>query len=185
MKRRRLLKQLIALVIISIAIWVGYEVYQAGLDEVQPTGPMSEVMGAGAGRGFRNISTPSWSFDYDKVIASPDNTVMDLYGVHNGVFYKDGKPNMRLRAKHIIANVSTHNFIVEGPLHIETIGGTRKRTLDTTAAVWDDGEKLLTLSKPTTVTTSGGDVPLVAGKITIDMRTGDVHIERISGHVSF
>ncbi|HTV74287.1 MAG TPA: hypothetical protein VME66_11340 [Candidatus Acidoferrales bacterium] len=178
------MKRILTLAIIALTIWVGYEVYAAGNDEVGPPGSVPNVLRSGEASGF-HIATKSWSFDYDSVIASADNSVMDMTGIHDGIFYKAGKPYLRLRAQHVTVNMTTKSFVATGPLHIETIGQPRKRTLDTTAATWDDSQKLLTLANKTTVATAGDDQPLVAGKITINVRTGDVHIDQISGHVAF
>jgi hypothetical protein len=177
-------KALITLAIIALTIWVGYEVYEAGGTDVPPPGNVPQIISKGQITAF-HIATKSWSFDYDKVVANGDESVMDLTGVHNGLFFKNGKPYLRLSARHVTVNMLTKNFVATGPLHIETIDQPRKRTLDTTSALWDDGEKLLTLANKTTVTTAGGDQPLVAGKIIINVRTGDVHIDEISGHVAF
>jgi hypothetical protein len=163
---------------------VGYEVYEAGAGDVPPPGNNApQIISKGQVTGF--IKTKSWTFDYDKVVANGDESVMDLSGIHNGVFYKNGKPYLRLRAQHVTVYMLTKNFIARGPFHIETVDQAHKRALDTTAATWDDGAKILTLANKTTVTTQGEDTPLVAGKITIDVSTGNVHIEQISGHVAF
>jgi hypothetical protein len=167
-----------------LTIWVGYEVYEAGGSDVPPPGNNApQIISKGQVTGF--IKTKSWTFDYDKVVANGDESIMDLSGIHNGVFFRKGKPYLRLRAQHVTVYMLTKNFIATGPFHIETVDQPRTRALDTTAASWDDGTKILVLANKTTVTTSGGDPPLVAGKITINVRTGDVHIERISGHVAF
>jgi hypothetical protein len=163
---------------------VGYEVYAAGGTDVPPPGNAPQIISKGQVTAF-HIATKSWSFDYDKVVANSDQSVMDLTGIHNGVFYKGGKPYLHMQAQHVTVYMLTKNFVATGPLHIETIDQPRKRTLDTTAAIWDDGGKLLTLAKTTTLTTAGGDPPLVAGKITINVGTGEVHIDQISGHVAF
>jgi hypothetical protein len=145
------MRRVLTLAIIALTIWVGYEVYAAGNDEVGPPGNVPNILRSGQANGF-HIATRSWSFDYDSVIASADNSVMDLNGIHHGIFYKNGKPYLRLRAQHVTVNMTTKSFVAAGPLHIETIGQRRKRTLDTTSAVWDDSQKLLTLASQTTVT---------------------------------
>lgn len=123
----------------------------------------------------------TWSFDYDRVQTSPDGTVADIDGVHGGLLYKDGKPYLKISAKHISANTISNDYTAKGEIHIEALGSGVKRSFDTDLAVWQNFSKTLTLAHPSIVRT--GDAALTFKTVTVDFNTGTVHVGPIAGSV--
>jgi len=177
------MKRAIALIAFVFIAWVGYQIYAAGRDETAPPAPQPIVMHKGNAHGER-LSTPSWSIEYDNVVGNPDQTLLNLQGVRNGVFYRNGKPYLHLHAQQITVNTVTHDFSALGPFHVETVDHTHFRTLDTTQASWDQASKRLFLPKKTTIGTSASAQPLVADNITVYMEKGDIHMEHVRGSLS-
>jgi hypothetical protein len=176
-------KKAITLIALLIIAWIGYEVYAAGRDETPPPAPQPVVMHKGKAHGER-LSTPSWSIEYDNVVGNPDQTLLNLEGVRNGVFYRNGKPYLHLHATRVTVNTVTHDFTASGPFHVETVDRVHFRTIDTTQALWTQSSKHLFLPKKTTIATGPSAKPLIADTITVDVDKGDIHMEHVRGSLS-
>jgi len=176
-------KQAITLIVLVVIAWIGYEVHAAGRDETPPPAPQPVVMQKGKAHGER-LSTPSWSIEYDRVIGNPDQSLLNLEGVRNGVFYRNGKPYLHLHAAHVTVNTVTHDFTASGPFHVETVDRVHFRTIDTTEAVWTQTSKHLFLPKKTRIGTGAKAKPLIADGITVDVNSGDIHMEHVRGGLS-
>ncbi len=169
---------LIAALALAVVLAVG--VFLAGR-ETPPPGQTPVILKHGGIFGHRLTSrgAKAWSFDYDRVQTSPDGSLADIDGVHGGLLYKDGKPYLRISAKHISANTVTNNYTATGHIHIEAIGARMKRSFDTDLAVWQNFNKTLTLSHPSIVHT--GDAVLNFRTVTVDFNTGKIHLGGILG----
>jgi hypothetical protein len=163
--------------------FIALGVILAGRDIPPPPGQIPIVLRHGGVFGHRLTSRGSktWSFDYDRVKTSPDGTAADIDGVHGGLLYKDGKPYLKISAKHISANTVSNDYTATGQIHIEALGAGVKRTFDTDLAVWQNLNKTLTLSHPSIVRT--GDAALTFKMVTVDFNTGKVHVGPIAGSV--
>jgi hypothetical protein len=153
----------------------------AGKDVPPSPGQIPIVLQHGGVFGHRLTSrgAKTWSFDYDRVKTSPDGTVADIDGVRGGLLYKDGKPYLKISAKHISANTLSNDYTATGEIHIEALGAGVKRTFDTDLAVWQNFNKTLTLAHPSIVRT--GDAALTFKKVTVDFNTGKVQVGPIAG----
>jgi hypothetical protein len=176
-------KRTITLIALALIAWIGYQIYAAGRDETPPPSPQPVLMRKGKAHGER-LSTPSWSIEYDNVVGNADQSLLNLEGVHNGVFYRNGKPYLHLRAAHVTVNTITHDFTASGPFHVETVDHTHFRALDTTQAAWNQTSKRLFLPKKTTIAAGPNAKPLIADGITVDVDKGDVHMEHVRGALS-
>jgi hypothetical protein len=170
---------IIAAIAIGIVLVVG--IYRAGLDEI-PTPPADNNITAphgGVAVGER-ISTRSWSIRYDRMVSNQDQTVVDLFGVHDGVIFKGSKPYLKVRATHLIVNTVTRDFTATGPLHVETISHAPEREFDTDSAVWSDAEQKMTFAHKTTIVTGAAE-PMHVDSLTLNVKSGDVDATGASG----
>jgi hypothetical protein len=166
-------------VALGLLAYVVLRVYLAGFDVAPPTqAALPVVVGHGLARGER-LRSHSWSIDYDKITTSEDQSFVTVDGVRNGVVYKDGKPYLRLRAAHVSVNMITHDFTAAGPIHIESANPNKPRAFDTTSAIWTESTQHLDLPEPIVVSSPG--TTLRVAKLSLDVRSGALHIESISG----
>jgi hypothetical protein len=175
-------RKVIRFAIILLIAWIVYEVYDAGRGGMMPPAPQPVIMDKGRAHGER-LTTHSWAIEYDKIVGNSDQSVLDLEGVHNGVFFRNGKPFLHLRAKHITVNSVTHDMSAVGPLHIETVDPKHFRSLDTTALTWNQASKLLILPNETTIKGGKNDPPLVVRSVTVETEKGQMHMEGIRGRI--
>jgi hypothetical protein len=165
------------------AAYLAWGIYQAGLNET-PAPPASTdiVFHNGIAHGER-IKTRSWSADYEKLVSNADQTVLDLQNVRNGTIYKAGKPYLHMRAAHMTVNTLTRDFAVSGPLHVETVSSP-PRSFDTTAAHWSDAQQQLDLNHAVSIN-SGAGAPLIVGRVTLNVKTGQLELHDIAGAARF
>lgn len=167
---------------LAIAALLIAGVILAGREVPSKPGAVPIVLQHGGVFGHRLTSRggkTTWSFDYDRVQTSPDGSLATIDGVHGGLLYKDGKPYLKISAKHITANTMNNDYTATGQIHIEAIGSGIKRSFDTDLAVWQNFNKTLTLAHPSVVRT--GDALLTFKTVTVDFNTGKVHVGPIAG----
>ena len=161
--------------------WFALETYLAGREYVPPFAATQPItLQSGAARGER-IQTHSWSIAYDKLTTNADQTYVEVEGVHDGLIYRKGKPWLRVRARRMSINMLTHDFTSSGPLHVETVDRLKPRAFDTTSGVWSEAQQQLNFDEPSTITTRGGK--LQVDRMSLDVKTGAVHLERVSGGI--
>ena len=177
----RILKRWLIGLGIAFFVFIVGGIYLAGRDEVNPplaTGPV--VLSKGLARGER-VESHSWSLDYQKITTSPDQTLVTLDGIRNGVIFRKGKPYLHIRASHVNVNMVTHDFSASGPIHIESAGPHDKHfhAFDTTEIAWTDGDQRLDMEEPIIITSPG--TSLHVQKLSLDVRTGSLHIDQPDG----
>jgi hypothetical protein len=169
---------------ILLAAYVVAGVYLAGGADVtvpQSTSPVIFTEGKALGH---RLKGRSWTAQYDRIVSSPDQTRLELDGVHDTVIFKDDKPYLSVRARHMTVNTVTHDFRATGAIHIETIDPKRKQTFDTDSATWADAAQHLALPHEVTVGT-GAERPLHVGSVQLDVKSGDIQLRNVSGGVQF
>jgi len=135
-----------------------------------------------AGHAFGNrMTTRAWSVDYESAETNANHTLVDLRGVRNGVIFKDGKPYVRIKAAHVRVNTVTHDFDVDGGLHVEKVSPENVSSLDTTTGSWLDHSQYLVLGRPTTITMTNGETTHVQ-KVIVNIKTGSIHLKGIDLH---
>ncbi len=170
---------------IAFAAFVVFGIYQAGLNEVPPPPNDTNITAPRGGDAVgERIKSRSWEIRYDRMVSNSDQTVVDLYGVHKGTIFRDGKAYLNVRAAHVTVNTVTHDFSAAGPLHVETLETHPRRSFDTDSAVWSESTEKLTLAHKTTIV-SGADAPMVVGSLTLDVKSGDVEVTDASGAIRF
>ena len=164
--------------------YVGAGIYLAGLDTpaAPPTNDNSVVFKPGEAIGER-VGCRSWIADYDHIVTSADQTVVDVDNVRHGLIYKQCKPYLAVTAKHMTINTLTHDFSVSGDIHIETAApDLLHKTFETDAATWSDQSQRLVLPHKSTIE-SGMDLPLTVGNVTLDVRSGQLELNKVAGAV--
>jgi lipopolysaccharide export system protein LptC len=134
---------------------------------------------AGHAEGRRIDGKPSWSLDYDHLIASPDTTVATLENVRNGELYKQGKPYMRMVAKHVVVNTLSNDFVVTGPLQLIENDGQHKRRLTSDSANYSGVLQTLMLSHQAKIESDGAKATVASAEV--NFKTGDMSLGRLIG----
>ena len=163
-----------------VAVTIG--IYRAGDHELPAPNTNADVIFHGGTAVGRRIATKSWSASYDRVVSNADQTMLVVDGVHDGVIDKKGKPYLRVSAQHVTVNTISHDMVITGPLHVETIGHDPARSFDTDGANWNDGMQLLTLPKRVTVHTKN-DPPVVFSSATFNIKTGEIVMNDFAGKI--
>jgi hypothetical protein len=166
--------------------YVGAGIYLAGLDTpaAPPINSNSVIFKPGQAIGER-VGCRSWIADYDHIVTSADQTVVDVDNVRHGLIYKQCKPYLTVQAKHMTINTLTHDFSASGDIHIETAASDMlHKTFETDAATWSDQGQRLALPHKSTIE-SGMDLPLTVGSLTFDVRSGQLEINNVAGAVRF
>lgn len=164
----------------ALLVVVGIGVYRAGLDLPPAPGARPLVIEHGLAQG-RRMSGPSWTFDYDTVQTTPDGSLSEVHGVHNGVLYRKGKPFIKLSAALLSVNTVTNDFSASGPIHLSIVDPDHHRTLETDAAIWTNGTQTLTLSHPVKVDDDGAK--MLVKNVTINFVKGTSKAGPIEGSI--
>jgi Lipopolysaccharide-assembly, LptC-related len=170
----------VVLEVIGFIIFVAYGIYNAGGDVPPPNTTPETKLTSGHAEGRRVDGNPSWSLDYDRVIASPDTTVATLFNVRHGELYKHGKPFMRMVAKHVVVNTLSNDFVVTGPLELVENDGEHDRRLTSDAANYSGALQTLTLVHPSKISSDGARVTVATA--TVNFRSGDMSFGPLVGH---
>jgi hypothetical protein len=166
-----------ALVVVVGLGWVAWQTIHAGAEIPSRNGTAQTQLSGGSANDKR-IDGKSWSLDYDTATLSQDGSLAEISNVHDGVILRNGKPYMRMKAKHVSANLAFNDFVVSGPVSFVEIGGER-RQLFTDEAHYSGNDHILHLDHATTIR-SGGMTFHVA-KAVVNFTTGDTKLGRITG----
>jgi hypothetical protein len=164
----------------ALVIAVGVGVYRAGLDLPPAPGAKPLVIEHGLAQG-RRMTGPSWTFDYDTVQTTPDGSLSEVHGIHNGILYRKGKPFVKLSAAVLSVNTVTYDFSANGPIHLTIVDPAHHRTLDTDFAIWTNSSQTLTLSHPVHIDDDGAKV--VVKNVTINFLKGTSKAGPIQGSI--
>lgn len=166
----------------ALLVFVVVGIFSAGR-EPMPLPPNSQPIVLRAGHAASNrLHSKSWSFDYDRARMSADESKAEIDGIRSGILYKNGKPYLRIAARHISANTVSFDFIATGDVHIEQIGEpSGARSFDTDLVQWNNATKILTLAHPSIVRT--GDHTLRVSSIVVDFGKSLIRLGRVEGSV--
>jgi len=173
------LKRVATIATIVLLLALGYGLWRAGEDSIPPPSVM-QTMRNGQAEG-RRAQYASWEFTYDRVITLADQETQEIDGIHDGVFWKGGKPLIHMRATRAVYNTLTHDFSVSGVAHFEVDDHGKTRTFDADSATWSDASQTLRIPGPATIGTRGLGGHLIVEDVVIDLRTGDYSIGKIEG----
>ena len=169
----------LALAVLVVLAWVGYEISRAGNDIAVQRLPSPNMLEHGRVEGKR-IDGRSWSLDYDTVEMSPDNSFAKIGHVRDGRIRRAGKPDVLMKADGVTVNTLTNDFSVSGPVSLtEPEGAGRMRTFETVGAQYSGATRELHLAHTATITE--GTARIVVSSATVNFRTGEVTLGRIEG----
>ena len=170
-------KRLATLATIGILIGLGIALWRAGNVNLPEQSAQTITKGVAEGR---RAQFASWEFDYDRATMLGDQISQEIDGIHDGVYYKAGKPFIRMRADRVIYNSATHDFTVSGPVHFDIDDKGKTRTLDTNNATWIDATQTLSIPGNVTVGSEKG-ARLVLTDVTIDLQAGRYTVGKVRG----
>ncbi len=171
------LRVVAALIAAGVLGWVAWQTMYSGAD-IPSQRSQSQTQLSGGSANDKRLDGKSWSLDYDKATLSPDGSLAEVDNVHDGVILRDGKPYMRMQAKHVSANLASSDFVVTGPVSFSEIGGQR-RQLDTDQAHYSGSNHTLHLDHPTTIRAAG--MTFHVAKAVVNFTTGETKMGRIEG----
>jgi len=160
---------------------LGEGLFLSGRDTPAPPAAAPAILGQGE-VSAHHWKTKSWSLDYDRAQMSPDGSLAEVDGIHNGVLYRNGKPYLSISAKHISANTMSDDFTATGRVHIKQLGASAPRTFDTDLIIWTNLTKTLDLAHPSLIKT--GKAALTVERATINFETGAIHLGKIKGAIT-
>jgi len=178
MVKRVDLKRLATIATIGLLIGLGFALWSAGEENLPPPNT-TQTMFSGQAEG-RRAQFASWEFTYDKATQLPDQVTQEIDGIHDGVYWKNGKPFIRMHADRAIYNSLTHDFTINGPVHFDVDDHGKIRTFDTDNAVWTDTNQTLRIPGTATVGSRNG-ARMQVSNVTVDLNTGQYTIGKIEG----
>lgn len=170
-------------IVLGVAVFgiLGEGAILSGRDLPPLPGQKPVILGKG-GVTAHKMSTKSWQLFYDRAQTSPDGSVAEIENIHDGVFYRQGKPYVKIAAKHVSVNTLSDDFTATGDVHVTQIMSGTTRTFDTDLIVWTNASKQLTLSHPSLITT--GDAKMTVQSATFNVQNGQIHLGKIGGHLN-
>jgi len=171
-------KRIATIALVGLLLGLGIAIWHAGNEDIpQPNGAQTIMRGTAEGR---RAQFASWVFTYDRAVTLGDQVTQEIDGIHDGVYYKNDKPFIRMRADRVIYNSATHDFSVPGPVHFDIDDKGKTRTLDTSNATWTDATQTLRIPGTVTIGSENG-AKLVVDNVTVDLREGRYTLGKIQG----
>lgn len=164
----------------ALAIYVIVGVYRAGLGEQSLPSALQPMHLQNGTVINHKLSLKNWTFEYDDASVSADGNVATITGVHDGTYYRKGKPYLKLDAAKMTLNRSTLDFTATGRVHVERVGSTNE-SFDTDSVVWTNATKLLVLDHPAYFRTNGQTLTVL--HVTLDTKANQLKIGQITGSV--
>ena len=118
-----------------------------------------------------------WAFKATEVLDSPNGNTTRLNGLHDGVYYKDGKPYLRLRSGAALYNHATRQLDMSGGVEVSGPDGLR---FDAPSLVWKSDTKKIVCPGPVRLQTAEGWVTS-EGTLTADLKNQTFVLERVNG----
>ena len=171
-------KRLATIGIIGLLLGLGYALWSAGEENLPPP-TQTQTMLSGQAEG-RRAEFASWQFTYDKATTLSDGVTQEIDGIHDGVYWKNGKPFVRMHADKAIYNSLTHDFTVNGPVHFDIDDHGKTRTFDTDEATWTDNNQTLHIPGKATVGSRNG-ARVVVTDVIVDLQNGQYTVGKIEG----
>jgi len=172
-------KRVATIAVIVLLLALGFALWRAGEENIAPPSVL-QTMRNGEAEGRRQQYT-QWEFSYDKAVTLGDQITQEIDGIHDGVYWKNGKPMIRMRADKATYNTLSHDFTVSGPVHFDIDDKGKIRTFDADSASWNEGQQTLRIPGPATISTRRGGGHLVVQNVTVDLQTGQYTIGKIEG----
>ncbi len=168
--------QTIALCVgIAIVAILAWGIARTRDDFMPPAVQTGVTIKQGGAEGHRfGSKTANWSLDYDSITISPDQSFAELENIKDGTLFRNGKPYLKIKAKHVTVNIISNDFTATGHTIVRTLDG-KNRTFVTDSLGWVNVKQQLTLEKPVVITeTSGSRLTFERGIIDVKERTVDL-----------
>ena len=118
-----------------------------------------------------------WGFKADQVVDSKDGNTTRLNGLHDGVYYKDGKPYLRLRSGTAVYQHNTKQLYMKDGVQVSGPDGLR---FDAPSLVWKSDKKMIVCTGPVRLQTADGWITS-NGTLTADLQRQTFKLEQVSG----
>lgn len=118
-----------------------------------------------------------WGFNAKQVVDSKDGSTTVLNGLHDGVFYKDGKPYLRLRSGTAVYHHQTRQLYMKDGVQVSGPDGLR---FDAPSLVWKSDKKLIVCTGPVRLQTADGWITS-NGTLTADLKRQTFELKQVSG----
>lgn len=172
-------KRIATIVTIVLLLILGFALWRAGEENIPPpTEQQTMLNGKAEGR---RAQFASWQFTYDRATTLSDQVTQEIEGIHDGVYWKDGKVVAHMRAQRALYNTLTHDFSLTGPVHFEFLEKGKMRTFDADSASWSESLETLHIPGPATLSTKHFGGRLVVENVTVDLRSGQYTVGKIEG----
>jgi hypothetical protein len=171
------LRRAAILIVAAVLAWITWQTIHAGGD-IPSARTQSQTQLNGGSANDKRLDGKSWSLDYDTATLSPDGSLATVENVHDGIILRNGKPYMRMMAKHVSANLSYNDFVVTGPVSFSEIGGQR-RELFTDEAHYSGSDHTLHLDHVTTIHAAG--MSFQVRTAVVNFATGETKLGRMTG----
>jgi hypothetical protein len=168
---------------VIVAAWMIAGIVLAGRNEVPlPSSSQPIVLKNGRVSG-NHISTRSWTFAYNRAQWSSDGVDATIYGVHDGILYKRGKPYLTIAAQNVHLNTQTLDFTAVGDVHVAAVHPNDRigKSFDSDLVIWSNATKTLTLPHASIFRT--GDQVLKVASAEAHFDTDVVQLGKIEGAV--
>ena len=139
---------------------------------VAPEAPAVEVEGAQSII-VREQSRKVWEFSAERIILSADKIHATATNVRRGIFYRDGKPYLHLRATSVSLNQQTRDLVAHGAVHVS---GADDFSVRTERAVWN--HRLRRLQCPVAVRATLRGLTFQTSELSYDAQRGRLSCPR-------
>lgn len=168
------------LIVVAIAIvgWFSYQIYRAGGDVPPASSDSGTRLKLGHAEGER-LNFKSWSLDYDKITTTGDTAIVELENVHDGRYFKNGKPYMTMRAGHVVVNRQSNDFTVTQKIDLKEVDGKHDRQFTSASASYHGYNQTLVLTEPAIIRSDGAILHVKSA--TFDFKSGDIKLSSLVG----
>lgn len=121
-----------------------------------------------------------WGFKAEEVLDSQDGSRTALNGLHDGIFYKNGKPYLHMKSGSAVYHHTTRQLHMNGGVHVAGPDGLR---FHAPSLVWIGDQKRIVCPGPVRLQTSEGWITS-HGALTADLEKQTFTLKQVSGQFS-
>lgn len=121
-----------------------------------------------------------WGFKAEEVVDSRDGSSTALNGLHDGVFYKDGKPYLRMKSGSAVYHHHTRQLQMNGGVQVVGPDGLN---FHAPSLVWKSDQKKIVCPGPVRLQTADGWITS-HGALTADLKSQTFTLSQVSGQFS-
>ncbi|MBW3624533.1 MAG: LPS export ABC transporter periplasmic protein LptC [Armatimonadetes bacterium] len=118
-----------------------------------------------------------WGFKAEEVVNSKDGNTTLLNGLHDGVYYKDGKPYLRMKSGAAVYNHLTKHLEMKGGVQVSGPDGLH---FEAPSLTWKSDKKTIVCPGPVRMQTAEGWITS-RGTLTADLKRQTFTLQQVSG----